>query len=98
MRIERGPACGEFFGPPLCAGECSADAPLCVYTDDGCECKGEPESVKCGDYADPLFSGFPICAGECPPEHVCIPGGESCECIEFPEIPCDLHPLICEGL
>ncbi|MCZ6714146.1 MAG: hypothetical protein O7B29_09400 [Deltaproteobacteria bacterium] len=176
-----GLACGELFGPPLCAGECPADAPLCVDTDAGCECRGEPEPpecmalfdgellglplcggecpparpichevegtcactelpdpapcfdfggapfpvclgecppelplcreiegtcactelpepVECGDYADSLFPGFPICAGECPPEHVCIPGGESCECIEFPEIPCDLYPLICEDL
>ena len=94
------PPCVDFGGAPfpVCLGECPPELPLCREVEGTCACTEPPEPVECGDYADPLFPGFPICAGECPPEHVCIPGGESCECIEFPEIPCDLYPLICEGL
>ncbi|TDI97768.1 MAG: hypothetical protein E2O73_10745 [Deltaproteobacteria bacterium] len=94
------PPCFDFGGAPfpVCLGECPPELPLCREIEGTCACTELPEPVECGDYADPLFPEFPICAGECPPEHVCMPGGESCECIEFLEIPCDLYPLICEDL
>ena len=84
---------------PLCGGECPPERPICRDIGGLCECTESPDTLACGEFSDPLFLGFPICLGECPPEHICVPGGESCECIEFSIFSCGhwLGLPICAG-
>ena len=90
--------CGELAGEPICAGECPAEAPICVGFDGDCECRDIPKPPPCSDIQ---VEGLEICGGECPEDRpVCRELEGECACTEVPEPrECgDAHSPTCHGL
>jgi hypothetical protein len=90
-----GEPCGELLGPPICAGQCPPEAPICIEVNEVCECRDIFDPPACGE-----LTSLPICLGDCPPDYLCEDVDGECMCMPGPPPePCgDAEAPRCDGI